>query len=265
MKKNSESPPKKKTLSPRKTKLYVIVPLLNEEANVERLMESWRRLENELPAYKFSYIIVDDGSTDATGALARRCLEKREGVVLSHETNRGPGYAFGTAFEHLSSRITPSDKIMTIEGDNTSRDELVPIMLARLEREGFDAILASPYAYGGGIENTGGLRVFLSHGANAFVKVFLGIHGIHTMSSFFRLYTGNVIMKLQERFGPRIVQRAGFESMIELLKKLILANARISEIAMKLDTSRRVGVSKMKVLRTIRGYFSLYAEMRRWT
>lgn len=227
-------------------------------------MESWSRLEAELTAYSFSYIVVDDGSTDNTAELASRSFKGRQGIVLSHETNKGPGYAFGTAFEYLSSCITSSDRIMTIEGDNTSRDELVPIMLARLERERFDAVLASPYAYGGGIENTSGLRVFLSHGANAFVKMFLGIHGIHTMSSFFRVYTGSVILELQKRFGPRIVRRAGFESMIELLKKLILCNARISEIAMQLDTSRRVGKSKMKVLLTIRGYFSLYGDVNHW-
>jgi dolichol-phosphate mannosyltransferase len=157
-----------------------------------------------------------------------------------------------------------SDRIITIEGDNTSRDELVPIMLGRLEREAFDVVLASPYAYGGVIENTNGLRIFLSYFANEFVKAFLGIKGIHTTSSFFRVYTGETILKLQARFGPRILQRAGFESMIELLKKLILVEARISEIAMKLDTSRRVGSSKMKLLRTIRGYFSLYVDMKQW-
>jgi dolichol-phosphate mannosyltransferase len=246
-------------------RIYVVIPVFNEFRNVEALLAAWRGLERKLPRYRFVYVIVDDGSTDGTAALARQCLKGRDGTVLSHEMNRGPGYAFGTAFEHLSTLIRPGDRVVTIEGDNTSRDELVPVMLERLEREGYDAVFASPYAYGGGIENTRTVRVILSHGANAFVKGILGIHGIHTMSSFFRVYRGEIIQTLQSRYGPRIVERSGFESMVELLKKLILIRARISEVPMELDTAKRAGASKMRILRTIKGYLTLYFSMRRWS
>ncbi|HNO25757.1 MAG TPA: hypothetical protein PKK94_22435, partial [Leptospiraceae bacterium] len=88
--------------------------------------------------------------------------------------------------------------------------------------------------------------------------------GIHTMSSFFRVHTGEIILRLQQRFGSRILERKGFESMIEMLKKIILLNASVSEVAMKLDTSLRAGKSKMKVMKTIRGYLRLFTLAGKW-
>src|ERR1700704_3856744 len=105
-----------------------------------------------------------------------------EGV--RHEDNRGPGAAFATGFALFHGRLSPADWVVTIEGDNTSRVELLGQMLTRAQ-EGFDVVLASPYLYGGGIVNTSLWRTVLSHVANLFVKEALGLHGIMTMSSFF--------------------------------------------------------------------------------
>jgi dolichol-phosphate mannosyltransferase len=245
-------------------KIFILVPVLNEAENLPLLIESWNKISEKLSAYDLTYILIDDGSTDDTARIAVERAGKLHVVVLRHGSNMGPGYAFGTGFEYLTGKVTPADFVITMEGDNTSREEIIPTMLDRMIRERYDAIFASPYAYGGGIENTKFIRVFLSHGGNAFVKTMLNIHGIHTMSSFFRLYSGNVILTLQQKYGQRILERQGFESMVELLKKLINVGATISEIPMKLDTSNRKGSSKMKVLRTIRGYFEIYLAMKKW-
>jgi hypothetical protein len=85
-----------------------------------------------------------------------------------------------------------------------------------------------------------------------------------TMSSFFRLYRGSSFMRLQQTFGPHIIERAGFESMIELLLKITYLKMSVSEVAMKLDTSRRAGKSKMKIARTALGYVTLWWEKDRW-
>jgi dolichol-phosphate mannosyltransferase len=106
--------------------------------------------------------------------------------------------------------------------------------------------------------------MLLSHIANGMIKSFLDIHGIHTMSSFFRSYRGSVILQLQKRWGSRILERNGFECMIELLKKITLQGNSITEVPMRLDTSLRKGKSKMKVLRTIRGYFAVMWKVRHW-
>jgi dolichol-phosphate mannosyltransferase len=85
------------------------------------------------------------------------------------------------------------------------------------------------------------------------------------MSSFFRLYTGSLLAQLQAEFGPGILECAGFECMVELLMKAVLLRAPISEVEMLLDSSQRVGQSKMKILRTIRGYMGLVRRRRKWS
>jgi dolichol-phosphate mannosyltransferase len=246
-----------------RSRLFVIVPVLNEAGNVDALMTSFRAIARELGQLDCTFIMVDDGSSDGTADLARAAAGPLDLEVLTHPHNRGPGCAFATAFASLAGRLRPTDWVVTVEGDNTSRVEMVRQMLVRAD-EGFEVVLASPYLYGGGIVNTSALRTLLSHVANLFVKEALGLHGIVTMSSFFRLYRGATLLRLQALYGDGIVERAGFESMIELLLKLVFLGSTISEIAMVLDTARRVGKSKMRVMRTALGYLTLWKDKPRW-
>ena len=75
---------------------------------------------------------------------------------------------------------------------------------------------------------------------------------------------GGAILELQAAFGPRIIERSGFEGVVEALKKIMLLELTVSEVPMRLDSSLRVGRSKMKLFKTIRGYFSLLPRARRW-
>lgn len=244
--------------------VYVIVPVLNEEANIPRLIGDWHSLLTQLPEYNFRFILVDDGSTDNTVVVSKQAGSDLHLTVLSHTTNKGPGYAFGTGFEHLSSVLKSDDIVITMEGDNTSRIGIIGIMINRIIREDVDVVLASPYAYGGGIQQTTLLRSVLSYGGNTLVKIVLGVHGIHTFSSFFRAYKGSIIQELQRIFGIRVIEKPGFECMIELLKKLIMMRVSISEIPMNLDTSLRAGKSKMRIVRTVRGYLGLIRVSKHW-
>ena len=244
--------------------LYIIVPVFNEAKNLEELFRAFRSLSKEFSAdLNVKFILVDDGSNDGTGKIADQMTKDLNLTLLTHSVNSGPGKAFATAFGHIASILHDDDWVVTMEGDNTSRLELMRQMYTRT-KEGYDVVLASPYMFGGGVTNTSSLRVVLSHVANAFVKEFLGIHGIHTMSSFFRLYRGIVVRRLQTQYGPCILERAGFESMIELLLKMINLQTKISEVPMLLDTAHNKGKSKMKILHTMLGYMMLWIVKRKW-
>lgn len=247
-------------------KFIILIPVLNEAGNIPRLMGGLKVLSTELQdRFDVQVILIDDGSRDRTSELAKQAAEDA-GIqlsVLRHETNQGPGKAFATGFCSLATSMQDGDLILTMEGDNTSRFELVKQMLVRMA-EGYDAIFASPYAYGGNIINTSAYRVFLSNMANLFIKELLGIHGLLTVSSFFRLYRAPVLKKLQSVYRPEIVERSGFECMVEMTMKMINLQITISEVPMILDTHARVGKSRMKILRTIRGYLSLWFLKGKW-
>jgi len=244
--------------------VYIIIPLYNEVGNIERLVEGTIQFTKEMDQYHIEPIFVDDNSTDETIEKLLQYRGKLNFTLLQHEKNQGPGNAFGTGFEYIADKISIDDYVVTKEGDNTSRNETLTVMLERAIREGQDLILASPYAYGGNLGDTNVFRSILSHFANGFIKITLGIRGIHTMSSFYRVFKGSLIKKLQNSYGDRIIERSGFESMVELLMKIIALNGTISEFPLELDTANRSGKSKMKIIKTGLGYLSLWKDKSRW-
>jgi dolichol-phosphate mannosyltransferase len=245
-------------------RLYIMVPVFNEAPNLPTLFGAFRELTSQFgERLEVKYLLVDDGSNDDTVAAARREAAGLDLTVLEHGVNRGPGAAFATAFAWLAERVGDTDWVITMEGDNTSRHSLIRQMFTRAA-EGFDVVLASPYMYGGGITQTSFLRKLLSSGANLVVKDLLDIQGILTVSSFFRLYRGAALLRMQRVFGPGIVERQGFESMVEMVMKMAMMRLAISEVAMTLDSSLRKGKSKMKIVRTIFGYLALWRCKQAW-
>jgi dolichol-phosphate mannosyltransferase len=245
-------------------KLYVVIPVLNEEHNAPILTASIKQLDEQVrEQFRCHLLIIDDGSTDRTRVVFEKHAKTLPLTILSHERNQGPGAAFATGFAHLAGKLREGDWVVTMEGDNTSRIDTLLHMLTR-RREGYDVVLASPYAYGGGISGVELNRVFLSHCANALAKLVLGLRGFHTLSSFFRLYSGRIVIRLQDRYGAGIIEFPGFECMVELLLKLVMINARISEVEMPLDWSGRKGKSKMRRLKAMKGYVSLLRSGWKW-
>jgi dolichol-phosphate mannosyltransferase len=244
--------------------LYVLVPVFNESGNVDTLIDDLVRLQEGLAnAVAVHAVLVDDGSRDDTAGRVRRRDRDVPITLLRHEVNQGPGVAFATGFAHLKPRLEPGDWVATMEGDNTSRIGTLRQMWVR-RLEGYEVVLASPYAYGGGFSNTSWGRTFLSHAANGMAKVILGIRGILTFSSFFRLYDYVVLQRLYAVYGERIMEMGGFGCMLELLCKLIYVGATISEVPLKLDTSMRAGRSKMKIPQTVLSYVHVFLRCRAW-
>jgi glycosyltransferase involved in cell wall biosynthesis len=244
--------------------LYVVIPALNEAPNLEHLFADLNRVRQTLSdRFTVRVVLVDDGSTDGTGERAYSLADGLDVTVARHASPQGPGRAFGTGFTAIAPVLEDDDYVLTLEADNTSRLDLLELMMHR-SREGHDAIFASPYTYGGGIVGTTRWRILLSHIANSFVKSLLDIRGIHTVSSFYRLYQGRAIRRLQRRYGAGIVECSGFDCMVELALKTIYLQMTISEVPMVLDASLRIGRSKMRVVRTGFRYLRLFVSKRRW-
>jgi len=82
--------------------ITVIIPCLNEEAGIERVLRA-------MPEFVDEVIVVDNGSTDRTADVAISL-----GAKVLHEEVRGYGRAYRRGF----SRAT-SDLIVTLDGDHS--------------------------------------------------------------------------------------------------------------------------------------------------
>lgn len=240
--------------------IHVVVPVYDEAPNVDGLIAGIR--ERLLPyALSHRIVIVDDGSRDATAELCRLSSQHGSPVeVLVHERNRGPGAAFRSGFLHVLETAGPLDVVITMEGDRTSDPAILARLLHRVWDEGDHIALASCYLYGGGIDDVKAHRVGLSHLANGLMKKSLGLSGLATLSSFYRVYQVQALAKMRERWGDDFITSTGFECTVEILYRAALLGLRISEVPMRLDGSRRAGRSKMRVVRTSLAYLRLAAR-----
>ena len=237
--------------------IHVVVPAYNEADNVEGMLAGIRERLAPL-GQRCRIVVVDDGSSDATAELCRRASTPESPVeVVSHPLNRGPGAAFRSGFLRVLHDAHPLDVVVTMEGDRTSDPRILTRMLHRVWEEGDELVLASCYLYGGGIRGTGLVRVVLSHVANGLMKKTLGLSGLQTLSSFYRVYQVSALRALRARYGDDFISTPGFECMVEILYRAARLGLRISEVPMLLDGSRRAGRSKMRVLRTSLAYFRL--------
>lgn len=94
--------------------ISVFIPALNEDRNLEptvaRLIEALA-----VTVEDYEIIIIDDGSSDATGAIADRLAAENSVIrVLHNPRNMGLGYCFVQAYREARKNF-----FVYIPGDNT--------------------------------------------------------------------------------------------------------------------------------------------------
>jgi dolichol-phosphate mannosyltransferase len=226
-----------------------VVPAYNEEPNLPQLLADLEARPELTDGGRV--ILVDDGSDDDTADLAEAYTGPLAIEVIRLGMNQGPGRAFDRGFRRAL-EVAPSDgMVVTLEADSTSDLDALEEMLATA-RSGADVVLASHHD-GGELVNVRAHRRFLSKAAAYAVRRSAGLDA-RTVSSFFRVYRAEMLRSAYEVWGDSLIRESGFACKAELLIKLDRMSARVAEVPVALDWSRREGSSKMRVLPTVGGY-----------
>lgn len=93
-------------------KITVIIPCLNEEQGIERVL-------TRMPQFVDETIVVDNGSTDRTSDVARGF-----GAKVVREDVRGYGRAYKTGFSQAT-----GDIIITLDGDHSYPPDAISYLL----------------------------------------------------------------------------------------------------------------------------------------
>lgn len=227
----------------------IVIPVFNEETGIAQLQE---RLGNLRAAWGESadleFIFVDDGSSDRTGALLLETFGHEPNMqVLVHERNRGVGAAFRTGFSRCHGSI-----VCTIDADCSYGPENLLRLAEALKNGQGDIAVASPYHPQGTVAGVPRWRLVLSRGCSALYGMIAPVR-LYTYTSVFRAYRSEVVNSIS-------FLEDGFVSASEILILAAEAGYRIVEIPMTLH-SRKIGHSKMKIVRTIRGHLRLIGKM----
>jgi dolichol-phosphate mannosyltransferase len=234
--------------------ILFVIPAYNEEANLPRLLADLEARPALFPEGS-RLILVDDGSEDATAALAAAYAGPLPVELVELGVNQGPGAAFRAGFDAALASCPDDALVVTLEADTTSDLDYLPGMLERAA-EGAELVLASWQ-----MVNVPRRRRLLSAGAGFVVRHALGVQA-HTVSSFFRVYRASILRAGLGSYGDSLIRERGFACKAEILAKLAAIGARIEEVDVALDTSRRIGESKMPVVRTMLAYWRMMARQR---
>ena len=129
--------------------LVVTVPAMNEEATIGELLE--RIASVRVPGCELSTIVVDDGSSDRTGSVARGHGAR----VVRHEHNRGLGAAVRTG---LGSAVAGgADLVAYLDADLEYYPEDLPSLVGPILEGRADYVLGSRFRGEGGAR---GMRAY---------------------------------------------------------------------------------------------------------
>lgn len=109
----------------------IVVPAYNEERVLENCVTSI--VEADYPDYEV--IIVDDGSSDGTAAVARRLAERYPHVTAISQTNGGKGSALNTGFAAARGEF-----LLFVDADGIFQPTTIPEMLRPFEDERVGAV-----------------------------------------------------------------------------------------------------------------------------
>lgn len=123
----------------------IIVPCYNEEQNIETFYRRTRQVEESLEGCSFSYIFVDDGSTDGTLDRIKKLCEEAVGRVvsikyISFSRNFGKEAAMYAGIR--TSARSSGDLAVIIDADLQHPPELIGDMLQRMKETGCDCVAA---------------------------------------------------------------------------------------------------------------------------
>ncbi len=198
--------------SDRPVPLSVLVPVYNEAATIEALIDTVRAAP-----FDKEIICVDDGSTDGTSTILERLLEQGHvDRVLRHASNRGKGAAIRTAL-------------------GESRGEIVLVQDADLEYAPADwGVLLQPI-FDGRADAVFGSRFLGGPHRVLFYWHFLGNRLLTTLSNIFTNLNltdmetcSKAIRGDLARALPLVSNRFGFEP--EITARLAQCRARIYEV-----------------------------------
>jgi glycosyltransferase involved in cell wall biosynthesis len=202
----------------------VVVPMYNEAASLQANLTSLETtLAQHADRYAFDYVLVNDGSSDDTHAIACRFAQGRSDVtVLSHEVNKGLGAALATARDNVRGTY-----VLTIDADLSYEPELFIQLLDTAVAENADVVLASAYMKGGKVRNVPWRRAMLSREANRFLS--MATNGkIATLTCIVRAYRRTVFRSLA-------FTTTGMDVNAELLLQAVRSRLNVVEIPAVLD------------------------------
>lgn len=213
------------------TGISVVVPVYNEEGNVENLYSEIKTV-CEKNGYDYEIIFVNDGSSDRTGEICRKLKPIK---YIEFRKNFGQTAA-------MDAGISAAEKeyIVTMDGDGQNDPADIPALVEYLEKNDLDVV-------SGWRKNRKDtvMKKFVSRTANLLRGIIVKDH-IHDSGCSLKIYRkccfeGMTLYGEQHRFIPALLEIKGY---------------RVGEIVVN-HRARTSGKTKYNWKRTVKGFVDM--------
>lgn len=152
------------------TRVLVVVPAYNEAGSIQSVVLGIRHSVPEV-----DLLVVDDGSSDATAALA----EAAGAAVARLPFNLGVGGAMRTGFRHAARN--GYDVVVQVDGDGQHDPSYIPALVAELDVA--DVVIGARFS-GAGDYRVGGTRRLAMRSLSTVMSALAGARLTDTTSGF---------------------------------------------------------------------------------
>ncbi len=182
-------------------------------------------------------LIVDDNSPDGTGQVADQLAEDDERIIVMHrEGKKGLGKAYLAAFDWALGK--DYEFIFEFDADFSHKPEYLPAFLTLLATDA-DVVVGSRRIPGGGVENWGAARRFISWGGSMYARTVLGLP-IRDLTGGFNGFRRDALLAI----GLDKVTSTGYSFQVELKYRACTRGLRVVESPI-IFPDRTRGDSKM--------------------
>jgi dolichol-phosphate mannosyltransferase len=211
----------------------VCLPTYNERENLEAMV---RALGEVLDTTRDAVLVIDDGSPDGTGEIADRLAAELPWFsVLHRESKEGIGPAYTAGFRQALA--DGAELLLEMDCDFSHSPADVPRLIEASDSA--DLVLGSRYVEGGGTENWGLVRRFISRGGCLYAQLLLGVR-VRDLTGGFKCFRRETL----EAIDLDAVAARGYGFQIETTYRVLRKGLRVREIPITF-TERREGESKM--------------------
>ncbi len=112
-------------------KLSIVIPVMNEEENIKPLIE---KISTSIKDIEYEIILVDDGSSDKTVENIKKYANEKVKLVVFNR-NFGQSTAMQAGIDYAEGEL-----IATLDGDLQNDPSDIPLMIEKLEKEGWDVV-----------------------------------------------------------------------------------------------------------------------------
>lgn len=201
----------------------VVIPVLDERDSLPRVLAALPR------AAVRRVVVVDNGSTDGSGDVARAA-----GAEVVREPRRGYGSACLAGIARIRAAGDPPDVLVFLDGDFSDRPEQLPALVRPILEEGADLVVGSRVL---GRREPGALLPQARFGNWLASRLIRALYGLHvTDLGPFRAIRWDALEALE-------MADRDFGWTAEMQVKAARAGLRYREVPA--DYRRRVGVSKI--------------------